>query len=818
MEAARTARCRSRSAGIARVASTTMPRPNADRAPRGLGPDRDGSRALAENLSRCRNLGVPDGGRPGASRAWSPRGSGTSWARPRRKTPARQRGGAPGSRPPRLRRRRMKDDPNGRDEADDGDEPAASQGARSQRARGRGQRAPRGLRGRSREPEGDALVIHRTRVRPQVVRRQEGTPVGLLVTTGGARSGGGAWRAIARRRGYPLTACAGSVGTCRGRGQPRRTLWPRWRGPSSIVGPDAEGQHVDGPVALGHRRLSIIDLSEAAHEPISNEDGSLWLVFNGEIYNFRELRKGLEGRHRFRSQGDAEVILHLYEEQGDEAVKALDGMFAFALWDGRRRRLLLARDRAGKKPLFYHDGPGAFAFASEVKALLAHPDVPHERDERGAAAVPDLRLRADARDVLPRNPVAAARAHPRGDGGGSRGTPALLVGAVHRWSGARTIAEAEERFRTLLEQAVERRLVADVPLGAFLSGGLDSSAVVAFMARAAAGRVKTFCIGFAGGREYDEREHARVVAERFGTEHTEFVVEPKALELIDRLVWHHDGPFGDSSAIPTYLLSELTRTPGDGGAQRGRRRRGVRRIPAALRGGALGAASPVGLRPGGGGRWACCPSRGIAGTRSGSPSASSRPGGCRSSSATCAGTRYFTERARRICCGRSCARTPSASRVLESFARELEGDGSTLARLLQLNFQTYLLDDLLVKMDRMSMAHGLEARSPFLDTAVVEFGASLPEPAADALRHGEDPAAAGDEGDPAGVDPGPGEDGLRGAARGVVPRGAGRAGAGAAARPGEPDLRVPAARAGGGARDAPRERRRPTCRRRSGRC
>ena len=145
-------------------------------------------------------------------------------------------------------------------------------------------------------------------------------------------------------------------------------------------GPDGEGLHLDGPVALGHRRLSIIDLSEAASEPMTNEDGSLWLTFNGEIYNFREIRRGLEARHRFRSRSDGEVILHLYEEKGDAAVAELDGMFAFALWDARRRRLLLARDRVGKKPLFYHDGPRVFAFASETKALLAHPGVPHERD------------------------------------------------------------------------------------------------------------------------------------------------------------------------------------------------------------------------------------------------------------------------------------------------------------------------------------------------------------------------------------------------------------------------------------------------------
>ena len=269
--------------------------------------------------------------------------------------------------------------------------------------------------------------------------------------------------------------------------------------------------------------------------------------------------------------------------------------------------------------------------------------------------------------------------------------------------------------------------MADVPLGAFLSGGLDSSTVVALMAEAAGGRVKTFTIGFAGHTEYDERAHARVVAERFATEHTEFVVEPKALDLVDRLVWHHDGPFGDSSAVPTYLLSELTRTKvtvalnGDGGDE-------VFAGYLRLYGGALSERVPrVGVPGGRPGSWASCPSPPTASTRSASPSASPRRGACRSSSATCAGTRT----SRRICRALlkpELAASLDRERLLESFrASYAAGEGSTLARLLQLNFETYLLDDLLVKMDRMSMAHGLEARSPFLDTAVVEFGASLPD-------------------------------------------------------------------------------------------
>jgi asparagine synthase (glutamine-hydrolysing) len=511
-------------------------------------------------------------------------------------------------------------------------------------------------------------------------------------------------------------------------------------------GPDGEGARADGPVALGHRRLSIIDLTEAAREPMTNEDGSLWLVFNGEVYNFREIRRTLEGRHHFRSRSDAEVILHLYEEKGDAAVAELDGMFAFALWDPKRLRLLLARDRAGKKPLFYHDGPKLFAFASEVKALLAHPRVPHERDPdalplfltygyvptpgtfyRGIRALPPGHSMAVGEAGI-EEPKRYWRARftsgGRRDGeGASRGGDAGVAVPV---AGGLPMTDAEERFRSLLRSAVLRRLVADVPLGAFLSGGLDSSTVVALMAEAAGGRVKTFTIGFAGHTEYDEREHARVVAERFATEHTEFVVEPKALDLVDRLVWHHDGPFGDSSAVPTYLLSELTRTKvtvalnGDGGDE-------VFAGYLRLYGGALSERVPRAAF------------RTMAGLLGFLPEPADRKHPLRFAKRFVeAGTLPSLERYLRwnayftadlpALLRPELAASLDRERLLESFRSSYAaGEGSTLARLLQLNFETYLLDDLLVKMDRMSMAHGLEARSPFLDTAVVEFGASLPD-------------------------------------------------------------------------------------------
>jgi asparagine synthase (glutamine-hydrolysing) len=490
-------------------------------------------------------------------------------------------------------------------------------------------------------------------------------------------------------------------------------------------GPDGEGVHLDGPMALGHRRLSIIDLSEAASEPMSNERGSLWLVFNGEIYNFREIRRGLEARHRFRSRSDGEVILHLYEEKGESAIAELDGMFAFALWDANERRLLLARDRVGKKPLFYHDGPKLFAFASEVKALLAHAGVPHGRDPE---ALPFFLTYGYV--PTPRTFYRGIRALPPGH---TMAVTEAGAEAPRRYWRARygagdgmADAEAEERFRSLLRAAVGRRLVADVPLGAFLSGGLDSSTVVALMAEVAGGRVKTFTIGFAGHTEYDERAHARAVAERFSTEHTEFVVEPKALDLVDRLVWHHDGPFGDSSAVPTYLLSELTRTRvtvalnGDGGDE-------VFAGYLRLYGGALSEWVP---------RAAFRAAAGLLGLLP-EPADRKHPlrfakrfaeaGGLPLLERYLRWNAYFTTDLPQML-KPELAATLDRDRLLESFsASHAAGEGSTLACLLQLNFETYLLDDLLVKMDRMSMAHGLEARSPFLDTAVVEFGASLPD-------------------------------------------------------------------------------------------
>src|SRR5438445_3214945 len=360
-------------------------------------------------------------------------------------------------------------------------------------------------------------------------------------------------------------------------------------------GPDDQGVYLSaaGRAGLGFRRLRIIDLSAAANQPMANEDGTVRVVFNGEIYNFHELRERLLARgHRFRTLADTEVIVHLYEERGPAFVEDLDGMFAIAVWDERAGRLVLARDRAGKKPLFYYRDGRRFVFGSEIKALFAHPNVHIEIDP---AAVPSYFLYGYAphpatfyQRVAQVNPASVMtieldgsvgeRTYWRLDFGGPAdrlrqgyGGPPKLHAKAEAGPHRLGYQDARDRVRDLVTAAVKRRLVSDVPLGAFLSAGIDSTIVVGVMSRLMNEPVKTFTIGFDGDPAYDETAGAREVAERFKTDHTEFRVKPSALQLIDRLISHHDGPFGDSSAIPTYLVSELTRPhvtvvlTGDGG-------------------------------------------------------------------------------------------------------------------------------------------------------------------------------------------------------------------------------------------------------------
>jgi len=501
-------------------------------------------------------------------------------------------------------------------------------------------------------------------------------------------------------------------------------------------GPDGDGTYFhsgngsrSGPaVGLGHRRLAVIDLSPNANQPMPNHDETLWLVFNGEIYNFRELRASLQARGRaFRSHSDTEVILHLYEELGDRCVNELDGMFAFALWDGRRRRLFLARDRMGKKPLYYAWTGSTLVFASEVKAILRHPAIstklsleaiphyftfgyppPGRTFYRAIAQLPPahtMTVEADGRVELrcyweltfPRAP----RRHPP-------------------WP------EAVAQVRALLAEAVRKRLVADVPLGAFLSGGVDSSIVVGLMSRLMDQRVRTFSLGFAGEPGFDETRYARLVAQQFGTEHTEFVVEPKAFHLLESLVWHHDGPFGDPSAIPTYLVAQLTRQHvtvalnGDGGDElfagylRFQAAIVADYLPRSLSSLCAGALAFL-TEPRRYHHWLRRAQRFFA--------ASGEPLVARMQR----WVSIFDEDLPRLLRPEVFADLPATGigyppEIVDSMASL-----SRLAKILYLNYRTYLPEDLLVKMDRLTMAHGLEARSPFLDLRLSEYVAALPD-------------------------------------------------------------------------------------------
>ena len=321
-------------------------------------------------------------------------------------------------------------------------------------------------------------------------------------------------------------------------------------------GPDDEGVHVDGNCGIGMRRLSIIDLS-TGHQPMSNEDGSVWIVFNGEIYEYRELRADLIARgHRFRTASDTETIVHLYEEQGVAGLERLRGMFAFAIWDARKGRLLLARDRFGKKPLYYAVLPQGIYFASEI-SCLRQAGVPLETDADA------LRLYFQF-NYIP-DPLTAYRAIRRVPAGGwltyeggkvEQGRYWRLPVAAANPKPGMTHADAVARVREKFDEAVRIRMIADVPLGAFLSGGIDSSSVVASMARQSPDPVKTFSIGFEESR-FNELPFARMVAEQYKTEHHEIVVRPDSIAIIRKFVKHFGEPFADSSAIPTFIVCEF---------------------------------------------------------------------------------------------------------------------------------------------------------------------------------------------------------------------------------------------------------------------
>ncbi|HEV8441368.1 MAG TPA: asparagine synthase (glutamine-hydrolyzing) [Methylomirabilota bacterium] len=485
-------------------------------------------------------------------------------------------------------------------------------------------------------------------------------------------------------------------------------------------GPDEDGFYVGPGVGLGMRRLSIIDL-QTGRQPIRNEDGSVWVVFNGEIYNFKELREELEGRgHVFATATDTETIAHLYEDHGPRCVEKLRGMFAFALWDERRQQLLLARDRLGIKPLYFAELGGRLLFASELKAILALGEIETRLDWSALShlfaflATPrEASLIEGVRKLEPGQMLIASA---------ERGVRLERYWDVRfEPDYGRSEAYFVERLRELLEESVRLHLVSDVPLGAFLSGGVDSSSMVALMSRLVNEPIKTFSIGFTD-EGYSELEHARLVSKRFGTEHHELVLEPDALGIVEDLAWYLDEPLGDPSAIPTYLVSRLAAESvtvvlsGDGGDElfagydkyvvEGRERR-YRFVPRPLRklAGRLPEVMPDGMR----GRNFL---RHLA-----------FDGVDRYLDAT---TLFRLDEQSRLF-------APEVAERLGGYDPWAAGrpwltgaGGHWLSALQYADLNGYLPLDILTKVDRMSMAHSIEARVPLLDHKVVEFAATIP--------------------------------------------------------------------------------------------
>ena len=485
-------------------------------------------------------------------------------------------------------------------------------------------------------------------------------------------------------------------------------------------GPDDDGFYVARGVGLGMRRLSIIDLSTGT-QPVRNEDGTVWVVFNGEIYNYQELRRDLLARgHRFYTETDTEVIVHLYEEYGALCVEHLRGMFAFAVWDEKRRRLLVARDRLGVKPLYYAEVDGRLLFASELKSILQLPEVPRQLNWESVSHLFTFLSTPPRESIL-------EGIHKLEPGHVLLASPHDGLRIERYWKVRfrpdfdRSEDDLAEELRERVTESVRLRMISDVPVGAFLSGGIDSSAVVAAMSGLSREPVRTFSIGFAD-EDYDELRYARMVAEKFGTQHYEQVLEPDALSVLEELTWYLDEPFGDSSAIPTYFVSKLAAEhvkvvlSGDGGDEifagydRYRvfaREKRLEWIPPTARKaiGSLAALLPEGAR---GRNWL------------GHFALSGLARYLDSS------TLFRHEQLRRLFRPEAYARMAQYDpwQVLADRlpARKLDW----LSTLQHLDLEGYLPLDILTKVDRMSMAHSIEAREPLLDHKLVEFAATVP--------------------------------------------------------------------------------------------
>ena len=493
--------------------------------------------------------------------------------------------------------------------------------------------------------------------------------------------------------------------------------------------------HINGngfEVGLGHRRLSIIDLSEDAHQPMCNENGRIWIVYNGEIYNFQNLRKELEEKgHLFKSKSDTEVILHAYEEWDVDCLSRFRGMFAFAIWDSKLKRLFMARDRLGKKPLVYFCQNGHFAFASEIKALLQVPWVEKKVSENAIHHYLTYQYVSSPETIfegINKLPPAHYLLYDR-DGN-------LKIERYWRLnfnSGHHAGADMEElmdRIRIELEESVKLRLISDVPLGAFLSGGVDSSLIVGIMAKLSGNPVKTFSIGFEE-KGFDELSYARLVSNHFSTDHHEFIVKPNAIEILPKLVWHYNEPFADSSAIPTYYVANVTKEfvkvvlTGDAGDEnfagyprylRSKWVADFTRLPDKLRKGLL----PSLLRTFSTLHWREKTLNRLADFVESLSRNQTRN--------YAEQIKIFNTKEKEDIYTKDFKEIVSGTDPLDFLINKFEESETEnlLEQLLYIDINSYLPEDLLVKVDIATMANSLEARLPFLDHKFMEFIASIP--------------------------------------------------------------------------------------------
>ena len=488
-------------------------------------------------------------------------------------------------------------------------------------------------------------------------------------------------------------------------------------------GPDDSGIYVEQNVGLGHRRLSIIDLSPAGRQPMCNENGQIWITYNGEIYNYRELKKYLvEKGHLFRSDTDTEVILHLYEEYGEKCIQKLRGMFAFAIWDSRTKCLLVVRDRLGIKPLYYYYKDGIFAFSSEIKALLRHPKISAE-----------VNLSALYEYICYRYVVAPNTMFQNifklEPGCYIRITPNSFEREKY-WEISYTTDKSlneqtsVEKLYDLIRESVQMRLISDVPLGAFLSGGIDSTTVVALMSQVSNRPVKTFTVGFSAGDEIDELKYAKIVSDYFQTDHHELLVTSASPELLNTIIRHIEEPIGDPAIVPTYLVSELARKyvtvvlTGEGSDEmNGGYHKYLlnyyfykyKNIPPFMRN-LLESRILHYLLPQKVNKylqmshWAD------------------------SERIQYFNFNYFNDFSEQNFFS-SAFMAQLKAQTLRCPTQELIGQSGTdnyMNQLFYVDVKSWMLDDLLLKVDKMSMAHSLEARVPFLDHKFVEFAVSIP--------------------------------------------------------------------------------------------